>query len=255
MSVQLVVEPMETTRARSRSPKLRSQLAETDEKSAHDRSLVDFLDGHSAQTVFNAPNQFSGYTYDDLICMPGHINFGVHEVGLESRFTKTINLRTPLVSSPMDTVTEAKMAIAMALEGGIGVIHTNLPAEEQAREVMKVKKFECGFIMGPVCISPTMNLSDVDQLGVKCGFTGFPVTQDGKMGSKLIGLVTKRDTDFVQDRGSVRVAEIMTPMSTLVYGEEGVELVAANKLLRDSKKRQASNRLKRQMSCRACGAQ
>jgi IMP dehydrogenase len=90
----------------------------------------------------------------------------------------------------MDTVTQAKMAIAMALQGGIGVIQTNLPAEEQAQEVMKVKRYKSGFITDPVCIAPTMTLADLDELGVKCGFTGFPVTEDGKMGSKLVGLFT-----------------------------------------------------------------
>merc|ERR1719210_3177874 len=125
---------------------------------------------------------------------------------------------TPVVSSPMDTVTEAKMAIAMALEGGIGVIHTNLSVEDQAREVMKVKKYECGFIMDPVCIPPTMTVADLDKLRVqdKIGFTGFPVTEEGRMGSKLLGLVTKRDTDFVKERNATRVGAVMTPFSDLV---------------------------------------
>merc|ERR1719225_304842 len=114
--------------------------------------------------------------------MPGHINFGVHEVKLHGNFTRKINLKVPVVSSPMDTVTESKMAIAMALEGGIGVIHTNLSVEEQAREVMKVKRYESGFIVDPVCIPPTMLLSELEALRAKSGFTGFPVTSDGGMG-------------------------------------------------------------------------
>jgi IMP dehydrogenase len=192
-------------------------------------------DGHSAKDIFESSNP-TGYTYDDLICLPGHINFGVHEVELNSHFTKTIKLKTPVVSSPMDTVTESKMAIAMALEGGIGVIHTNLPMEVQAAEVMKVKKFKSGFIMDPICVAPTMKLAELDELRAKTGLTGFPVTEDGKMGSKLVGLVTKRDADFVKDRNATAISQVMTKFEQLVTALDGVELVDANKKLQESKK-------------------
>lgn len=197
---------------------------------------VDELDGHSGKDIFESKLNKSGYTYDDLICLPGHIDFGVHEVVLESWFTKKIKLKTPLVSSPMDTVTESKTAIAMALEGGIGVIHSNMPLEDQVKEVMKVKKYKSGFITDPICIMPTMPLLELDKLRVQCGFTGFPVTEDGRMGSRLVGLVAKRDTDFVTSRESVRVGDIMTPATSLVTAEEGIDLVSANKILHSSKK-------------------
>jgi IMP dehydrogenase len=162
---------------RSRSPR-RFGILEDMPKYEVDPEL---LDGHAAQDIFTGGISKSGYTYDDLIVLPGQINFGVHEVVLDSHFTKNIRLHTPIVSSPMDTVTESKMAIAMALEGGVGIIHTNMPIEDQVNEVMKVKKYKSGFITDPICISPTMLLSDLDELGKKCGFTGFPVTEDGRM--------------------------------------------------------------------------
>lgn len=160
----------------------------------------------------------------------------MHEVTLDSHFTRKIKLKTPLVSSPMDTVTESKTAIAMALEGGVGIIHSNLPIEDQVKEVMKVKKFKSGFIMDPICISPVMTLADLDRIRESCGFWGFPVTEDGKMGSRLLGLVAKRDTDFLEDRASTRVGSIMTPVDKLTVAQEGIELEDANKILHTSKK-------------------
>eukprot|EP00403_Amphidinium_massartii_P024628 CAMPEP_0178404698 /NCGR_PEP_ID=MMETSP0689_2-20121128/18020_1 /TAXON_ID=160604 /ORGANISM="Amphidinium massartii, Strain CS-259" /LENGTH=526 /DNA_ID=CAMNT_0020025695 /DNA_START=35 /DNA_END=1615 /DNA_ORIENTATION=- len=199
----------------------------------------DLVDGHSAADIFNTqgPNASrTGYTYDDLILLPGQIDFGLHDVQLTSRFSKTITLRTPVVSSPMDTVTESRMAIAMALQGGLGIIHTNLSIDDQVKEVTKVKKYKSGFIVDPVCIRPDMLLSDLDMLRAQCGFTGFPVTEDGAMGSTLLGLVTKRDTDFVPNRSSVTVEQVMTPAKDLITAGEGVELVAANATLKESKK-------------------
>lgn len=197
----------------------------------------ELVNGLSTKEIFeDTSNSLIGYAYDDLICMPGHIDFGVHDVVLESRFSRTITLKTPIVSSPMTTVTESKMAIVMALEGGIGVIHGSLPIETQAKEVMNVKKYEQGFISDPICISPTMSLSDLSTLCAKSGFTGFPVTQDGKMGSALLGLVTKRDTDFVQDPSTCNVSDIMTKLKDLVTAEQGVDLKKANQILSDSKK-------------------
>ncbi|CAJ1385998.1 unnamed protein product [Effrenium voratum] len=213
---------------RSRSP--RKEL-----KDPSKLTEKDLQDGFSAQEIFNSNTNMSGYTYDDLICLPGHINFGVHDVCLSSRFSRKIHLKTPIVSSPMDTVTESNMAIAMALEGGIGVIHTNLSIEAQANEVARVKKYKAGFILDPVCVPPTMTLEQLDTLKSKLGFTGFPVTESGHMGAKLLGLVTKRDTDFIQDR-QTRLSAIMTPVKDLVTAEEGIELQTANQLLQKSKK-------------------
>jgi len=221
---------------RSRSPR---KKAETDAKTIHDHPVgldQDLLDGASAAQIFENPKSFSGLTYDDLICLPGSISFGVQTVCLESRFTRNIRLKTPIVSSPMDTVTEAKMAIAIALEGGVGVIHCNLSIDDQAKQVSDVKRYECGFIMDPVCINPHMKLHELDTLRASCGFTGFPVTDTGKIGGKLLGLVTKRDTDFMQNDHSRTVCEIMTPFTKLVTAKEGVSLSAANQTIHTSKK-------------------
>lgn len=228
---------------RSRSPRARTSGSEADAKLLEDPielrkriKLEDLLDGHSAVEIFENPNSFTGYTYDDLICLPNQIDFQVQDVRLESHVTKRIKLHTPIVSSPMDTVTESKMAIAMALEGGMGVIHANLSVDAQMAEVRRVKKFESGFIMDPVCIPPTMSLAEVIELTKTCGFTGFPVTENGNLGSRLLGLITKHDTDFAQDL-SVPVASVMTRKEELtVVAEEGVTLAAANELLRKSKK-------------------
>jgi IMP dehydrogenase len=136
----------------------------------------------------------------------------------------------------MDTVTESKTAIAMALEGGIGIIHANLSLEDQVREVMKVKKYESGFITDPICITPATPLAALAGLRRQCGFTGFPVTQDGRIGSKLMGLVSKRDTDFVEADASAVVSDIMTRVEDLVTAEDGITLSEANKILHASKK-------------------
>jgi len=219
------------------SAEVMSKAAVINMEAADDESMDhEFLDGNSARDVFEDRMNRTGYTYDDLICLPGSIDFGVHDVVLESQFTRTIRLRTPIVSSPMDTVTESKMAIAMALEGGVGIIHTNLSLEEQAREVSKVKCFKKGFITDPVCIEPSMQLGELNRLRVSCGFTGFPVTEDGKMGSKLLGLVTKRDTDFASGSSEESVDAIMTQLKDLVVAKEGTNLVGAQQILRDSKK-------------------
>jgi len=238
MTIQSLTELVteQQNRVRSRSPRKQLQIKAQVEQDLAKLEIDELDDGFSARDIFESRRTHTGYTYDDLICLPGHIDFGVHDVSLSGRFSRKIALKTPIVSSPMDTVTESRMAIAMALEGGIGVIHTNLSIEDQAREVMKVKRYESGFIVDPVCISPTMLLSELEALRAKSGFTGFPVTSDGNMGSRLLGLVTKRDTDFVKDKDSTRVGAIMTKIEGLVTADEGVSLAAAKEFLRSSKK-------------------
>ncbi|MGK3734259.1 MAG: IMP dehydrogenase [Bacillariaceae sp.] len=174
-------------------------------------------------------------TYDDLIVMPGHIGFGVGDVDISSMLTKNIKLEAPFVSSPMDTVTEHRMAITMALQGGIGIIHSNMGAEEQAAEVTRVKKYKNGFILDPVCLSPESTLKDILILKEKLKFSSFPVTDTGKMGGKLLGIISGRDSAFIEDV-SVKVSEFMTERSELTCANERVSLEEANLILKKSKK-------------------
>ncbi|XP_065191535.1 inosine-5'-monophosphate dehydrogenase 2-like [Sycon ciliatum] len=176
-----------------------------------------------------------GLTYNDFILLPGYIDFEANEVDLSTKLTKDIVLKAPFVSSPMDTVTEAPMATAMALMGGIGIIHANMDADRQAAEVRKVKKYEQGFIMDPVVISADCTVANILELKEKYGFSGFPVTDSGKIGGKLIGLVTSRDIDFVPPSQHNRsVTEFMT--RDLVTAKAGCKLPEANQIMQESRK-------------------
>lgn len=174
-----------------------------------------------------------GLTYDDFILLPGQINFSVDETCLQSRLSETITLQAPVISSPMDTVTEANMAIAMALQGGLGIIHANNTPEEQAAEVRTVKRYKNGFITHPVLLSPQHTIADVDTIKSKYGFSSVAITESGQLGSKLVGIVTSRDVDFLQDR-SVMLSQVMS--KDLITAPEGCTLEEANQILRDSKK-------------------
>jgi IMP dehydrogenase len=199
-------------------------------------SLVDGADGWSARSVFEGSGVASSvvaYTYDDIILMPGYIDFPVDEVVLTSRFTRNIRLQTPLASSPMDTVTEHQMAIGMAMHGGIGVIHYNNTIEEQCREVRLVKRYENGFITDPICLAPHNTIKDLFAVKDSVGFGGFPITEDGKLGSRLVGIVTSRDVDFRTDL-ETPLSEIMT--TDLVVAHEPCTLAEANLIMRESKK-------------------
>merc|ERR1719313_3072201 len=216
---------------RSRSPRAA--------KNASSNSSADeILDGRSAQEIFGKPETLIGYTYDDLICLPGFIDFTVNEVVLETQFTKNIRLKTPVVSSPMDTVTESQMAIGMALQGGIGIIHTNMSIEEQVAEVTKVKKFRSGFIFDPICVSPDATIAELERIQSTTGVSAFPVTENGKVGTKLMGIVTKRDFMFVDPSASTqtKVYDVMTKAANLLTAVEGVELANAHAQIKQAKK-------------------
>lgn len=186
-------------------------------------------DGFTANEIFNKPE---GYTYSDFIILPGYFDFDRKEVSLTTKLTRNISMNLPFISSPMDTVTEEKMAINMALLGAIGILHYNNTIEEQVEMVRKVKRFENGFISDPVVLSPKNTIKDVKAIKQKLGFSGIPITEDGTLGSKLIGIVTARDIDFEKDL-TRPLKDVMT--TNLVTAKEGVTLQEANEILRKSK--------------------
>ncbi|MGB0662252.1 MAG: IMP dehydrogenase [Pontibacterium sp.] len=166
-------------------------------------------------------------TFDDVLLVPGYSEVLPKDVSLKTRLTKGIELGIPLVSSAMDTVTESRLAISMAQEGGIGIIHKNLTIEQQAAEVRKVKKFEAGVVSDPVTCSPTMTVGELRQLAAQTGFSGFPVVD----GDDLVGIVTSRDMRF-ENHLDAQVSTIMTPKERLVTVEEGVDKDKVRNLLR-----------------------
>jgi len=187
-------------------------------------------DGYPASDIFSDTHS---YTYDDLILLPGHIDFSVDDVDLQTQLSRNITLALPFISSPMDTVTEEKMAINMALLGGIGLIHYNNTVKRQVEMIELVKRFENGFITDPVVLSPNHTIQDVDEMKSRFHFASFPITEGGKVGQKLLGIVTSRDVDFEPNRSHL-LKDVMT--TDLVVGQKGISLEQANEILRTSKK-------------------
>jgi IMP dehydrogenase len=171
-----------------------------------------------------------GLTFDDVLLLPAESDVIPSGVDTSSRITRNITLRVPLVSAAMDTVTEARMAIAMARQGGVGVLQRNLSAQEQASQVEVVKRSEAGMVTNPVTCSPTDTLAQVDALCARFRISGVPVTdEDGQ----LVGIITNRDMRFEVDHGKL-VRDVMTPMP-LVTAQVGVTAEAALGLLRRRK--------------------
>ncbi|NNC11800.1 IMP dehydrogenase [Planctomonas sp. JC2975] len=179
------------------------------------------------------PFGFMGLTYDDVLLLPGYSDLAPSDIDTTSRLTREISLRVPLVSAAMDTVTEARMAIAMARQGGIGVLHRNLSIEDQARQVDLVKRTQTGIIDNPVTIGQSATLEELDTLAGEYRISGFPVV-DGDQ--RLIGIVTNRDLRFtpVAEWKTTTVADVMTH-APLITGPSTITRGEATTLLRKHK--------------------
>lgn len=156
-----------------------------------------------------------GLAFDDVLLVPQYSEILPVDVSLTTRLTKNIELKTPILSAAMDTVTESRMAITLAGEGGLGVIHKNMSIEEQARQIRFVKKYESGVINDPVTASPSMTIGEINKITKKYNISGVPIVDN----NKLVGIVTNRDLRFVDDL-DLEVSKIMTPKSRLVTVRE-----------------------------------
>ncbi|HVP07583.1 MAG TPA: IMP dehydrogenase, partial [Candidatus Acidoferrum sp.] len=160
-------------------------------------------------------------TFDDVLLLPAHSKVLPRDVNIATTIAPSITLNIPIVSAAMDTVTEARLAIALAREGGIGVIHKNMSPEVQAHEVDKVKRSESGMIVDPITMPPDKTLADALEVMRKFSISGIPVTQNGR----LVGILTNRDLRFQKDYGQ-RIADVMTK-ENLVTVPEGTDLDTA----------------------------
>ncbi len=182
------------------------------------------------------PEKFAalGLTYDDVLLLPGQSDLAPADIDMTTRLTREISLKVPLVSAAMDTVTESRMAIAMARQGGLGVLHRNLSIEDQAYQVDLVKRTQTGIISNPVTIGPDATLEQLDQLAGQYRVSGFPVVDTD---NRLLGIITNRDLRFtpVAEWATTKVDEVMTPMP-LITGPVGISREEATLLLRKHKR-------------------
>src|SRR5688500_15992291 len=167
-----------------------------------------------------------GMTFDDVLLIPAESSVLPKDIDVSTRLTERISLNIPLLSAAMDTVTESRTAIAMAQEGGLGIIHKNMTPEQQALEVLKVKKFESGMVVDPITVEPEMPLARVIELMRQHGISGMPVTK----GRKLVGIITGRDVRFERNL-SQKVEQVMT--RELVTGRENITQDEATRLLHE----------------------
>lgn len=166
-------------------------------------------------------------TFDDVLLIPGYSEVLPNQVSLKTQLTKGITLNIPLISAAMDTVTEARLAIAIAQEGGLGIIHKNMTIEQQAAEVRKVKKFESGIVKDPITVTSKTTIREVLEISSQNHFSGMPVVDNGE----LVGIVTSRDVRFEKDLEAA-VATVMTPREKLITVPEGTSPAEVQDLLR-----------------------
>ncbi|MBD1555786.1 IMP dehydrogenase [Vibrio sp. S9_S30] len=168
-------------------------------------------------------------TFDDVLLVPAHSTILPNTADLRTQLTKNITLNIPMISASMDTVTEARLAIALAQEGGIGFIHKNMSIEQQAHQVHLVKIFEAGVVTAPVTVEPTATIEDVKGLTEENGFAGYPVVAEN---NELVGIITGRDVRFVTDL-TKKVEDVMTPKARLATVKEGASREEVQKLMQE----------------------
>lgn len=168
-------------------------------------------------------------TFDDVLILPGKSNVLPHEVDLKTKFSRNVKLNLPLVSAAMDTVTESQMAIAMAQEGGIGIIHRNITPDEQKEEVIRVKRFESWFINEPITLPPEEKVERAKEVMEKYNISGIPIVKEDKT---LVGIVTKRDLRYTEN-SQVTIEKIMK--KNVITGKEGITVEEAHKILIENK--------------------
>ena len=174
--------------------------------------------------------QQKALTFDDVLLVPAYSEVLPRDVVLKTKLTREITLNLPMISAAMDTVTEANLAIALAQEGGVGIIHKNLTAQQQAAEVAKVKRHESGVVSDPITVGPDMLVGDVIRMCLEHKISGVPVVE----GRRVLGMVTNRDLRF-ETRMQAPVREIMTPREKLVTVREGASLEEAKRLMHENR--------------------
>ncbi|MDP9570012.1 UNVERIFIED_ORG: IMP dehydrogenase [Agrobacterium larrymoorei] len=184
--------------------------------------------------IIETPTGLDALTFDDVLLQPGHSEVMPGQTNIATRIAHDIELNLPILSSAMDTVTESRLAIAMAQAGGIGVIHRNLTPVEQAEEVRQVKKFESGMVVNPVTIGPDATLAEAQSLMKAHGISGIPVVENGGSGGhkvgRLVGILTNRDVRFASDPGQ-KIYELMTRENLVTVKESSVDQQEARHLL------------------------
>lgn len=181
------------------------------------------------ETTFNNKFIKEGLTFDDVLLIPAKSDFLPADVNIKTRLAKDIYLNTPIISAAMDTVTESQMAIAIAREGGIGVIHKNMSIERQRDEVDRVKRSENGVITNPFFLGPDHFVYEANELMAKYKISGVPIVEDGKEEGKLVGIITNRDLKFLRDY-NIKIKEVMTK-EHLITAPVGTNLEQAQEIL------------------------
>jgi len=168
-----------------------------------------------------------GLTFDDILLLPGYSEVLPHEVDTSTQLTRTIKINIPIVSAAMDTVTEARLAIALAREGGIGIIHRNMSIEEQAKEVEKVKKSESGMILNPVTVNPNTTVREAMEIMERYRISGVPVVEED---GKLVGILTNRDLRFIKPTDYAKPVSMFMTKNNLIVAEEKITLEEATEI-------------------------